>query len=166
MHEKMANVMDTVIERIKEIKAEEDDKRPIYPMIILKTPKGWTGPKEVEGKKIEGSFRAHQVPMEVNADKIENLKLLEDWMKSYKPEECFDENGHLLDDLKELIPEGDKRMGASPYTNGGKLLKNINLPDFKNYMLEFDKPGSEIKQDMIELGKYLRDVIKLNPDIL
>ena len=164
MHEKMANVMDTVIERIKEIKSEEDDKRPIYPMIILKTPKGWTGPKEVDGKRIEGSFRAHQVPMEVNADKIENLKLLEDWMKSYKPEECFDEEGHLLDDLKELIPEGDRRMGANPYTNGGKLLKNINLPDFKNYMLEFDKPGSEIKQDMIELGKYLRDVIKLNPD--
>lgn len=164
MHKKMAEAMDEVIDIIKAIKSEENDDRPVYPMIILKTPKGWTGPEIVDGKEIEGTFRAHQVPLDVSPAHPENLEELERWMKSYHPEECFNEDGTLQEDLKELLPEGDRRLGKNPNTNGGLLMKDLKLPDFKDYMLEFDRPGSETKQDMIELGAYLRDVIKMNPD--
>lgn len=164
LHNKMADALDYAIKRIKAIKKEKNNDRPIYPMIILRTLKGWTGPKIVNGKKVEGSFRSHQVPLLVDKDHPENLIPLEEWLKSYKINESLDENGKLKDDIKEYLPKGDKRMGMNKNTNGGLLLKELNLPDFKNYMLDFNKPGEVIAQDMIELGKYLRDVIENNQD--
>ena len=164
MHKRMIEVMDEVIEKIKDIKYRKSSKRPKWPMIILRTPKGWTGPKEVDGKQIEGSFRAHQVPIVVNKSCEENLVLLENWLKSYHPEELFDDNGTLISELQELAPVGNRRMGANPYANGGMLLRELNLPDFRNYGVEFNKHGVVLAQDMIELGKYVRDVVKLNKE--
>ena len=164
MHEKMAEAMDYVVDKIKKIKKDNSNNRPIYPMIILKTPKGWTGPKVVDGKNVEGSFRSHQVPLVIDENHQENIIPLESWLRSYKISEFFDKEGRLLNDIKEWLPKGDKRMGSSKYTNGGLLLKELNLPDFKNYMVDFDIPGSIIKQDMMELGNYLRDVIVNNID--
>ncbi len=164
MHKRMAEVLDEVIEKIKDIKYRKTTKRPIWPMIILRTPKGWTGPKEVDGKKIEGSFRAHQVPVIVDEDHKENLEILESWLRSYKPEELFDKNGTLIKELQELAPVGDQRMGANPNANGGKLLKELNLPDFREYGVDVTEHGKTQAQDMIELGKYIKDVIKLNKE--
>ncbi len=168
MHECMAEVLDKVVADIKKIKydAEHNDniERPIWPMIILRTPKGWTGPKFVDGKQIEGSFRAHQVPVVVNADTPENLKTLEEWLRSYRPQELFDENGKLLAELRELAPVGNRRMGSNPHANGGLLLKELRLPDYRDYGVEVIVPGKTIAQDMMELGKYVRDVIALNED--
>lgn len=164
MHKRMAEVLDEVIEKIKDIKYRKTTKRPIWPMIILRTPKGWTGPKEVEGKKIEGSFRAHQVPVIVDEDHKENLEILESWLRSYKPEELFDKNGTLIKELQELAPVGEQRMGANPNANGGKLLKELNLPDFREYGVNVTEHGKIQAQDMIELGKYIKDVIKLNKE--
>ena len=164
MHEKMADALDYVVKKIKEIKKSKSSDRPIYPMIILKTKKGWTGPKIVDGKEVEGSFRSHQVPLLVDNDHLENLIPLENWLRSYKIDEFFDKDGKLLDDIKEIIPKGEKRMGSSKYTNGGLLRKDLLLPRLDEYMIDFDTPGSVIKQDMMELGKYLRDVIKNNPE--
>ena len=164
MHKRMAEVLDEVIEKIKDIKYRKTTKRPIWPMIILRTPKGWTGPKEVDGKKIEGSFRAHQVPVIVDEDHKENLEILEAWLRSYKPEELFDKNGTLIKELQELAPVGDQRMGANPNANGGKLLKELNLPDFREYGVDVTEHGKTQAQDMIELGKYIKDVIKLNKE--
>ena len=160
MHEKMAKILDEVIEKIQDINYKKSNKRPRWPMIILKTPKGWTGPKEIEGKKIEGSFRSHQVPITID-NKQENLDLLEKWLKSYKPEELFDDNGSLIKELKELAPKGQKRMGANPNANGGKLLQELNMPDFRNYGIESNHGAIEA-QDMLELSKYIKDIIKLN----
>lgn len=165
MHKKMADIMDSVISKIKQIKEDKSNERPIYPMIILRTPKGWTGPKEVDGKQIEGTFRAHQVPLDVNKDHPEKLEELEKWMKSYHPEECFNEDGTIKEELKELMPTEYSRMGMNPNTNGGLLRLNLDLPDFKKYLMEFNKPGEVVKQDMLELSAYLRDVMKMNPDI-
>ena len=164
MHKRMAEVLDEVIEKIKDIKYRKTTKRPIWPMIILRTPKGWTGPKEVDGKKIEGSFRAHQVPVIVDEDHKENLEILESWLRSYKPEELFDKNGTLIKELQELAPVGDQRMGANPNANGGKLLKELNLPDFREYGVDVTEHGKIQAQDMIELGKYIKDIIKLNKE--
>ena len=164
MHEKMAEALDYSIKRIKEIKKSKSTDRPIYPMIILRTKKGWTGPKIVDGKEVEGSFRSHQVPLLVDKDHPENIIPLENWLRSYKIDEFFDKDGKLLDDIKEIIPKGDKRMGKSKYANGGLLRKDLILPRLEEYMIDFDTPGTVIKQDMMELGKYLRDVIKNNPD--
>ena len=165
MHELMASTLDKCIEDIKAIKSRSKlNKRPIYPMIILKTPKGWTGPKMVNNLPVEGSFRSHQVPITVNEENKQNLEILEAWLKSYHPEELFDEKGALIQELKELAPVGDKRMGASPYANGGILLEELNIPDFRNYALNVEKPGEVIAQDMMELGKFIRDIIKLNKD--
>lgn len=164
MHKRMAEVLDEVIEKIKDIKYRKTTKRPIWPIIILRTPKGWTGPKEVDGKKIEGSFRAHQVPVIVDEDHKENLEILESWLRSYKPEELFDKNGTLIKELQELAPVGDQRMGANPNANGGKLLKELNLPDFREYGVDVTEHGKTQAQDMIELGKYIKDVIKLNKE--
>ncbi len=164
MHEKMAEALDYSIKRIKEIKKSKSTDRPIYPMIILRTKKGWTGPKIVDGKEVEGSFRSHQVPLLVDKDHPENIIPLENWLRSYKIDEFFDKDGKLLDDIKEIIPKGDKRMGKSKYANGGLLRKDLILPRLEEYMIDFDTPGSVIKQDMMELSKYLRDVIKNNPD--
>ena len=165
MHNLMAEALDMAIEKIKRIqkkaREEGESRRPFWPAIILKTPKGWTGPKKFNGKIIEGSFRAHQVPITIDK-KQENLKLLEEWMKSYHPEELFDENGKLYDWIKEFIPTGNKRMGSNPNANGGLLLKELRTPDFKDYAIDVPIKGDTINQDMMSLGKYIRDVIKLN----
>ena len=165
MHEKMAEALDTVIQQIKQIqksaRIDNETRRPFWPMIILKTPKGWTGPKEFDGKVVEGSFRAHQVPITIG-DNQDNIKILENWMKSYHPEELFDESGKLFDWIKSFIPSGDKRMGANPNANGGLLLKELITPDFRDYAVDISGRGKSLAQDMMELGKYIRDVIKLN----
>ena len=166
MHRKMAETMDTVIEEIKAIQkhAREtgDAERPKWPMIVLRTPKGWTGPKVVDGQKIEGSFRAHQVPISME-NLEEHLKLLNDWLRSYHPEELFDEKGRLIPELAELAPKGNARLGANPHANGGLLLKDLRLPDFRTYGIPVE-PGKTKAQDMIELGGYIRDIFRLNED--
>lgn len=167
MHEHMIKAMDYCIEKIKKIqeKARNENmtSRTIWPMIILKTPKGWTGPKMVDDKQIEGTFRAHQIPLVVDDDKhLTNLAVLESWLKSYHPEELFDGSGRLIPKLKDLCPKGNRRMGANMHANGGKLLKELILPNFRDYGLDVKVPGSVIAQDMSVLGNYIRDVIKLN----
>ena len=165
MHKKMAETMDTVIEEIKAIQknARENNnpERPVWPMIILRTPKGWTGPKVVDGLQIEGSFRAHQVP--ITMEKPEHLELLKEWLESYRPQELFDENGRLIPELAELAPKGNARLGANPHANGGLLLKDLRLPDFRDYGIEVEA-GKTKAQDMIELGGYIRDIFKLNEE--
>ena len=163
-HIDMALTLDKVINEIKKIKSSKENKRPIWPMIILKTPKGWTGPKVVDGKQVEGSFRAHQVPVSIDKDNPTNLKLLENWLRSYHPEELFDENGTIIKEIKELAPKGNRRMGANPVANGGLLLKELKTPNFQDYAVEVPYPGEVMAQDMMELGKYVRDVIKLNEE--
>ncbi len=164
MHAKMAEVVDQCVAEIKEIqrKAREEGvtERPLWPMIILETPKGWTGPKEVDGKVIEGTFRAHQVP--ISMEKEEHLAQLEAWLRSYRPEELFGDDYRLIPELRELAPEGDARMSANPHTNGGKLLRDLRVPDFKDYAVEVPRPGAVKTQDMLELGAYVRDVMVLN----
>lgn len=167
LHKQMVLIMDEIVEKLQIIKADAKNgriRRPAYPMLILRTPKGWTGPKVVEGKQIEGTFRAHQVPIVVNSTNDKNLELLEEWLRSYKPEELFDKNGVLRKDLKELTPKGNRRMGANMHANGGKLLKELRTPDFKKYGVEVKKHGSIVAQDMMELGKYVRDLLKLNEE--
>ena len=164
MHAKMAEVVDQCVAEIKEIqrKAREEGvtERPFWPMIILETPKGWTGPKEVDGKVIEGTFRAHQVP--ISMEKEEHLAQLEAWLRSYRPEELFGDDYRLIPELRKLAPEGDARMSANPHTNGGKLLRDLRVPDFKDYAVEVPRPGAVKTQDMLELGAYVRDVMVLN----
>ena len=163
IHELMAKTLDKCISDIKIIKSKTRlNKRATYPMIILKTPKGWTGPKMVEKKLIEGSFRSHQVPVVVNKEHEENLPILEAWLKSYKPEELFDSNGTLIKELKALIPPKELRMGMNPHTNGGLLLEELQIPDFRDYGLDVKEPGSVVAQDMMQLGIFIRDIIKLN----
>ncbi len=166
MHEKMAEAVDKCIAEIKENqrKAREEGaaERPMWPMIILETPKGWTGPKIVDGNAIEGTFRAHQVP--ISMEKEEHLAQLEEWLRSYRPEELFGEDYRLIPELRELAPEGDARMSANPHTNGGKLLRDLRVPDFKDYAVEVPYPGSVKAQDMMELGGYVRDILKLNKE--
>ena len=165
LHELMAKTLDKCIEEIKEIKSKTRlNKRAVLPMIILKTPKGWTGPKMVDNKPVEGSFRSHQVPIAVNKDHPENVSVLEAWLKSYKPEELFDENGKLISELKELAPSGNRRMGMNPHANGGMLLEELNIPDFRDYAIDIKERGEVISQDMMELGRFIRDIIKLNED--
>jgi xylulose-5-phosphate/fructose-6-phosphate phosphoketolase len=169
MHEAMAAVLDKAAEQIKQIKkdaiGQKNFNRPRWPMIVFKSPKGWTGPKEVDGYKIEGNFRAHQIPLIVSASAPpEHLQLLESWMKSYKPEELFDENGKLKPELAELAPKGERRMGANPNTNGGQLLCDLRLPDFRDYATEVNSPGIGGEGDTYVCGRFLRDVIKHNQD--
>lgn len=161
MHEKMAKTMDKVIRDIKKIKEKGEGN---YPVIVLTTPKGWTGPKEVEGKRVEGSFRAHQVPIAITRGDSKNLNLVEKWLKSYNVSNLFDENGSLIKELKGLCPPISKCMGASSYANGGLLLKEIITPDWDDYCLDVGKPGSREAQDTMELGNYIRDVFKLNKE--
>ena len=161
MHEEMAMVMDKVVNDIMRYKKSGKGQLPV---IVLTTPKGWTGPKEVSSKKIEGSFRAHQVPIPITREQPENLKLLEKWLLSYHPEELFDDNGKLNKELKELCPPLDKCMGYNKHANGGLLLKEIITPNWGNYALEIAKPGSVIAQDTMELGNYIRDLFILNKD--
>ena len=166
MHKKMAKVMDKCINSIKNIKkraknGEFNDKRPIYPMIVLRTPKGWTGPKEVDSKQIEGTFRAHQVP--ISMEKEEHLTMLENWLKSYKPDEIFD-GYKLKDEIRAILPKGDRRLSANPVTNGGLLLKDLKLPDFRDYKVDVPSPGAVKAQDMLVLSRYIRDIFKLNSE--
>ncbi len=163
IHELMARTLDRCIEEIKIIKSKTRlNKRATFPMIILKTPKGWGGPKFVNDLQVEGTFRSHQIPVVVNKEHPENLEILEAWLKSYKPEELFNENGTLKKELKELAPKGNHRMGMNPHANGGLLLEELNIPDFRGYGVEVKKPGETISQDMKELGFFIRDIIKLN----
>ncbi len=166
MHQKMAEAMDIIISKIKTIWHEARIKgiatRPRWPMIILRSPKGWTGPKEVDGLKTEGHWRSHQVPLSELDKKPEHITILENWMKSYKPEELFDAHGKLLPELASLAPKGKKRMGANSHTNGGALLKPLSLPDFKNYAVDVKEHGQTIAESTRVLGNYLRDVMRSN----
>jgi len=167
MHQLMAGTLDKIVAEIKEIKTKSRQEgfkeRPDWPMIVLRSPKGWTGPNEVDGQQVEGTFRSHQVPMG-EMDKPEHIKLLEQWMKSYKPEELFDERGKLIAELAELAPKGDRRMGANPHTNGGTLLKDLRLPDFRDYAVEVPKPGTLCVEPTKIQGNFIRDIIKMNSD--
>ncbi len=158
LHKKMYLTLDQVIDDIRKIKSGSKDI--LWPMIILKTLKGWTGPKSFRGKKIEGTFRAHQVPLQIGSS--EDLLELEKWLKSYKPDELFDENGSLNKEIRDFLPKGNRRMGANPNSNGGKLLKELSLPDIYEYASNYDKRGNFQTEDMLELSKYLRDVYKKN----
>jgi xylulose-5-phosphate/fructose-6-phosphate phosphoketolase len=166
MHKKMAETLDTVVNEIKKIQGEARTRGnallPKWPMIILRTPKGWTGPKTVDGKKTEGFWRSHQVPLAEMAKKPSHVKLLEKWMKSYKPKELFDVNGRLIPELAELAPTGDRRMGANPNANGGILLKDLKMPDFRDYAIKIPKPGQGFAEATRVMGEFLRDVMKLN----
>lgn len=168
MHEAMATALDTAVREIKEIqheaRSDETFKRPRWPMIVLKSPKGWTGPKIVDGVQIEGTFRAHQVPLSKLATNPEHLQLLEDWMRSYRPQELFDDNGRLLPELAELAPTGNRRMGANPHANGGILLQDLQMPDFRDYAAMVPTPGVRGIGDTRVLGPFLRDVAKLNQE--
>lgn len=165
IHEDMAYTLEAIVKRIKEIKDKaknnKDTARPMWPMIVLKTPKGWTGPKLVEEKIIEGTFRAHQVPAQVDKEHEMNLEILEEWLKSYRPWELFDSNGTLKRGLQDLIPKHP--MGDNPHANGGILLKELKVPDFRNYMVDVEA-GITKKSDMMELGSFIRDVVKNNPN--
>ncbi len=167
MHRLIAETMDKVIDEIhaiqKNARENNDASRPVWPMIVLRTPKGWTGPKVVDGNNVEGSFRAHQVPIDMSNPEA-HLKLLEDWLKSYHVEELFSADGKLRPDLKELAPKGDARISANPNGNGGLLLHDLRLPDFRKYEFKIGKHGEKDGQDMMELGKYIRDVFKLNAE--
>ena len=167
MHRKMAKAVDAVIERIQAIQKHArdngDSTRPVWPMIVLRTPKGWTGPKEVDGQRIEGNFLAHQVPISMSKPE-EHLKILEDWLRSYHPEELFDEEGRVLPDIKALSPVGNARIGANPHANGGLLLRDLRLPDFRDYAFDTQGHGELEGQDMIELGKFVRDIFRLNQE--
>ena len=162
MHQDMARTLDEVIEEIKKIQSSDSSTRPMYPMIILRSKKGWTGPKLVDGKQIEGTFNAHQIPIVVNKENSQNLSLLENWLRSYHPEELFDNNGTLIKELQDLSPKGNKRMSANPIANGGLLIRDLVIPDFRKYAVNFNTPGTVMCQDMEELGKFVRDVIDLN----
>ncbi len=166
MHENMAAALDTAIAQIENIQTEARAAgtypRPRWPMIVLKTPKGWTGPKVIDGLQIEGTFRAHQVPLSNPASHPEHLKLLETWLRSYRPEELFDVNGTLTAELAELAPTGERRMGSNPHANGGLLLKDLHMPDFRDYGVTVPTPGTSGIGDTHVLGPFLRDIAKLN----
>ncbi|MES2267522.1 MAG: phosphoketolase family protein [Bacteroidota bacterium] len=166
MHQGMAAALEYSVDLIKKVKHDAEHPngaRPRWPMIILRSPKGWTGPKEVDGFKIEGNFRAHQIPLAVSASSPPaHLQMLEAWMKSYKPEQLFDETGKLMPELAELAPKGERRMGANPHANGGELLRDLRLPDFRNYATVVGSPGVAGEGDTYVSGRFLRDVIKEN----
>lgn len=159
LHEVMAKALDDAIKDFAKIRRGDNIK---YPIIVLSTPKGWTGPKMVENKRVENSFRAHQVPVAVDNTHIDNLAILEKWLRSYKPEELFDDDGKLIKRLKDLAPSPSKCMGSSPFANGGLLLKELITPDWEKYALNIETPGTVIAQDTLELGNYIRDLFKLN----
>jgi xylulose-5-phosphate/fructose-6-phosphate phosphoketolase len=167
MHQQMAGTLDRILDRIERIQREARSSgaalsRPRWPMIVLDSPKGWTGPKVVDGQKIEGTWRAHQVPLAGLASNPEHLRMLEQWLRSYRPEELFDEEGAPVALVRESSPVGERRMGANPHANGGLLLRDLNLPDFRKYATRVTRPGVEIAESTRLLGAYLRDVFKLN----
>ena len=166
LHQIMAEVMEKAINEIKEIQAKSRakgfTKRPMWPMIIMRTPKGWTGPKEVDGLPVENTWRSHQVPLAELATKPGHLKMLEEWMKSYKPEELFDETGRLIPELAELAPKGNRRMGANPHANGGQLMHDLKMPDFRKYAVDIQNPGTVTAESIRSMGAFVRDIMKLN----
>jgi len=167
MHEQMAATLDEVLDRIAEIQNEARTRgnvgaAPRWPMIVLATPKGWTGPKEVDGKKTEGYWRSHQVPLAELAARPAHLKLLEQWMRSYRPEELFDADGRLVEELRALAPKGDRRMGANPVANGGLLLQDLKLPDYRMHAVDVPRPGGVVAEATRVMGEFLRDAMKLN----
>ncbi|MDU8674012.1 phosphoketolase family protein [Paenibacillus polymyxa] len=168
MHPEMAKVLDTAIEKIEAIqknaRENNDLTRPAWPVLIFRSPKGWTGPKEWDGVPNTNSFRAHQVPIPVDQKNMQHAPALLEWLNSYKPEELFDENGRLKAEIAEILPTGDKRMGMNPVANAGNLIKDLKLPDFRNYALDNSTPGKVIAQDMSVLGKYVKDVVVLNEE--
>jgi len=178
MHQLMAGTLDTIVKEIRSIQdvarktdvARRKDANvgtsamPAWPMIVMRSPKGWTGPKVVDGKQVEGTWRAHQVPVSDLQSKPAHIKILEDWMKSYRPEELFDEEGRLIPELAELAPKGNRRMGANPHANGGLLLRDLVMPDFREYAVKVPKPGTENAEATRVLGGFLRDVMKCNTD--
>ena len=166
MHQQMAATLDWAIREIQRIQQHArttgDTTRPRWPMIVFRSPKGWTGPKEVDGNPVEDCFRAHQVPISMGPDTEKHLPILEQWLRSYHPEELFDEDGRPVDLLRSFAPKGDRRMGANPHANGGLLLRDLRTPDFRDYAVEVPAPGEVEAQDMLVLGGYVRDVMKLN----
>ena len=166
MHQKMAAALDWAVREIQRIqeyaRSTGDVTRPRWPMIVLRSPKGWTGPKEVDGKPLEGCWRAHQVPIAVHDGAPGRVQELEQWLKSYRPEELFDENGTLIPELQALAPKGNRRMGANPHANGGLLLRDLRTPDFRDYAVDVPQPGAVEAQDMTVMGTYVRDVMELN----
>jgi xylulose-5-phosphate/fructose-6-phosphate phosphoketolase len=174
MHQLMAATLDTIVQEIKTIQdtarrvspgsKAKDPGMPAWPMIVFRSPKGWTGPKMVDGKQIEGTWRAHQVPVADLQKKPAHIKILEEWMRSYRPEELFDEHGKFIPELAELAPTGDRRMGANPHANGGLLLRDLVMPDFRKYAVEVSKPGTQNAEATRVLGIFLRDVMKLNAE--
>ncbi len=168
VHQQLAQTLENCIAEIKRIQSEArtngSQQRPRWPMIVFRTPKGWTCPKEIDGKRCEGYWRAHQVPMDAVRENPDHIRVLEGWMKSYKPEELFDSTGKFKAELAELAPKGNRRMGANPHANGGHLLRDLKLPDFRSYAVEVKSPGSAIAEATREMGKLLRDVTKENLD--
>ena len=164
VHQQMAAALDWALDEIGRIRAGREAVRPSWPMIVLRTPKGWTGPKVVDGEQVEGTFRAHQVPVADFATHPDHLPVLEDWMRSYRPEELFDQSGRLVDELAGLPPRGDLRMSANPRANGGVVLKDLRLPDFREYAVAVPQPGTTSSEATRVLGGFLRDVVKMNPD--
>jgi xylulose-5-phosphate/fructose-6-phosphate phosphoketolase len=168
VHQQMAATLETALDRIaliqKAARSHGERTRPRWPMIVLRTPKGWTGPRTVDGQQVEGTFRAHQVPVTDFASKPDHLRILEDWMRSYRPEELFDKSGRLVPELAALPPRGARRMSANPHANGGELLNDLRLPDFRDYAVPVQKPATTTSEATRVLGTYLRDVIRDNPD--
>ncbi len=168
MHQSMAETLDTVVAEIKTIQQEARRKgkatRPRWPMIVLRSPKGWTGPDKVDGEQVEGTWRSHQVPLAQLAEKPAHVKMLEKWMKSYRPQELFDAEGHPVPEVIEMTPKGDRRMGANPHANGGVLLRQLRMPDFREYAVEVPQPGGVRAEATRVLGQFLRDVMKSNAD--
>jgi xylulose-5-phosphate/fructose-6-phosphate phosphoketolase len=162
VHQQLAGAMDWAVEKIARLK-RSGERRPAWPMIVLRTPKGWTGPKVVDGLQVEGTFRAHQVPVTDFATHPDHLQVLEDWMRSYRAEELFDDEGRLIAELAALPPRGNRRMSANPHANGGELLQDLRLPDFRDYAVPVDKPCTTSSEATRVLGAFLRDVVKMNP---
>src|SRR5438046_6113635 len=164
VHQQMAAAIDWALDEISRIQKHHQSERPTWPMIVLRTPKGWTGPKTVDGLQVEGTWRAHQVPVEGFRDHPDHIKVLDDWMRSYRPEELFDESGAVVDEIAGLPPRGDRRMSANPHANGGEVLKDLRLPDFREYAVDVPSPGTTTSEATRVMGTYLRDVVKRNPD--
>ncbi|MFJ6671667.1 phosphoketolase [Actinosynnema sp. NPDC091369] len=162
VHEQLASTLDTVLDQIAEMKQAK--RRPPWPMIVLRTPKGWTGPREVDGRRVEGTFHAHQVPLAGTRTNAAHRAQLEEWLRGYRPEELFDDSGRLVPELRALPPTGDRRMSANPHTNGGRLLRDLRMPDFRDHAVPVERPAAESSEATRVLGAFLRDVVRRNPD--
>src|SRR5690349_5210670 len=168
MHQLMAATLDSILDEIRSIqqraRGQADPERPRWPLLILKTPKGWTGPKQIDGKPVEGTWRSHQVPVDDVRNNPEHLRILEDWLKSYNPHELFDKDGKLKAELAALPPKGQRRMGMNPHANGGLLLEPLTMPNFRQYAVTFQKPGTLEAEATRVLGRFLRDLIRQNAE--